>query len=136
MGTTKGSSGSAFTDYMNGKLQDAIKQDFKNNAKALHYPGKDEIGMVDDPKVQLDASNTFAAMPGAIGSYMADTSRAFAIPAPDKKTTAATLKMVDVEKKTKTGTVMLGDKKGDTYTSTVAAHTEMKVVNNRKPFKK
>lgn len=136
MATTQGSSGSAFCDYMNGKLQDAMKQDYKNNSKKLGYPGKDEIGMVDDPNVQLDGSNTFAAMPAAIGTYMADTSRAVAIPAPDKKTTSATLKLVDVDKKTKTGTVMLGDKKGETYTSTVAAHTEMVVKNNRKPFKK
>ena len=136
MATNKVPSMPEWVGYMEAQYQEAFKADYKANSKALGYPGKDEIGMVDDPKVKLTAAHTLTAIPGAIGSYMADTGRGFALPAPNDKTAPATLKTVDVEKKTKTGTVMLGDKKGETYKSTIAAHAEPKVSVNRKSFKK
>lgn len=134
MATNKGASTPAWVQYGNAKLQEAARADFKKNAKKLGYPGASEIGIVDT--ATLDISNTLSAIPGAISGYMHDESRAFDLPAPDAKTAAASIKVVAVPKKTKTGTIMLGDKKGQTYTSTVAAHDEVKVKNRTKPFKK
>lgn len=134
MAENKPASIPAWTKYANDRLQDALRQDFKNNAKRLGYPGKDEIGIVDQST--LDASNTLAAIPGAISGYMHDEHRAFAIPAPDAKTAPATLKVVDVPKKTKTGTIQLGDRKGEPYTSTIEAHAEIRAKSHTKNFKK
>lgn len=134
MATNKPSSLPAFTQYMNARLQDAAKQDFKNNAKRLGYPGKDEIGIVD--QATLDISNTIAAMPAGISGYMHDEQRAVDLPAPDAKTAPATLKVVAVPKKTKTGIIQLGDRKGEKYTSTIAAHDEVRVKSRTKEFKK
>lgn len=132
--TNKPSSLPAFTQYANDRLQGALRQDYKNNSKRLGYPGKDEMDIVDQSI--LDASNTIAAMPGVISGYMHDEHRAFDLPAPDAKTAPATLKIVEVPKKTKTGTIQLGDRKGEPYTSTIAAHDEVRVKSRTKSFKK
>lgn len=133
MATNKVASKPAFIEYGNENLQVAARLDFKKNAAKLGYPSKDEISIVDNAK--LDISNTLAAIPECISGYMHDEKRAFDLPAPDKKTAPATIKVVAVPKKTKTGTVMLGDKKGQTYTSTIAAHEEVKVKSRNKDFK-
>ena len=133
MATNKMSSLPAWVAYGNAQLQEAARAAFKKNAAKLGYPTKDEIGIVDT--ATLDISNTMAAIPAAISGYMHDEKRAFDLPAPDKKTAPATIKVVAVPEKTKTGTVMLGDKKGETYTSTVKAHDEVKVKSRNKDFK-
>lgn len=133
MATNKVASKPAFIEYGNENLQAAARLDFKKNAAKLGYPSKDEISIVDNAK--LDISNTLAAIPECISGYMHDEKRAFDLPAPDKKTAPATIKVVAVPKKTKTGTVMLGDKKGQTYTSTIDAHEEVKVKSRNKDFK-
>lgn len=134
MATTKNSSLPNWVQYSNARLQEAARADFKKNAAKLGYPSKDEIGIVDN--ATLDISNTMSAIPGAISGYMHDEKRAFDLPAPDAKTAPATLKVVSVAKKTKKGTIMLGDRKGETYTSTVEAHEEVKVKSRNKTFKK
>ena len=83
----------------------------------MGYPSKDEIGIVD--QTTLDISQTLAAIPGAVSGYMHDEKRAFALPAPDKKTTPATIKVVAVEQKTKEGVSTLGKNKGQPYKSVV-----------------
>ena len=84
MATDKLASVPAFVAYGNAKLQAAARADFKKNAAKMGYPGKDEIGIVD--QTTLDISNTLAAIPETISGYMHDEKRAFALPAPDKKT--------------------------------------------------
>lgn len=133
MATDKLPSRPAWVAYGNAKLQDAARADFKKNAAKMGYPGKDEIGIVDE--TTLDISHTLAAIPETISGYMHDEKRAFEIPAPDKKTAPATLKVIAVEKKTTTGVQTFGPNKGKSYSSTVAAHEELKVSNNRKAFK-
>jgi hypothetical protein len=134
MATNKVSSLPEWVQYSNARLQEAARADFKKNAAKLGYPSKDEISIVDN--ATLDISNTMSAIPGAISGYMHDQGRAFDLPAPDAKTAPATLKVVKVPKKTKTGKIMLGDKKGETYTSTIEAHEEVKVKSRNKGFKK
>ena len=133
MATNKVASKPAWVAYSNEKLQNAARADFKKNAAKLGYPSKDEIGIVDEST--LDISNTLAAIPETVSGYMHDEKRAFDLPAPDKKTAPATLKVVAVPKKTKTGTVQMGPNKGGTYTSTIAAHEEVKVKSRNKDFK-
>jgi len=134
MATNKLASTPAWVAYGNAKIQAAARADFKKNAAKMGYPGKDEIGIVDE--TTLDISNTLAAIPETISAYMHDEKRAFALPAPDKKTAPATLKVVAVEQKTTTGVQTFGPNKGKSYSSTVKAHEEVKVSNNRKDFKK
>lgn len=134
MATSKPFSTPAWVQYGNAKLQDALRADFKKNAAKMGYPSKDEIGIVDE--TTLDATNTLSVIPATISGFMHDEGRSFDLPAPDEKTAAATLRVDAVEEKTKTGTIMLGDKKGQEYTSTIAAHEEIKVKNRTKPFKK
>jgi hypothetical protein len=133
MATNKVASMPAWVAYGNAKLQDAARADFKKNAAKMGYPSKDEIGIVD--QTTLDISQTLAAIPAAVSGYMHDEKRAFDLPAPDNKTAPATLKVAAIPEKTKTGVVMLGDKKGETYTSTVKAHEEVKVKSRNKDFK-
>jgi hypothetical protein len=138
MATNKPSSLSAFHAYCkekeNNLFQNALRESYKVNAKKLGYPSKDEIGIVDN--AVMDGSHIAEVIPTLISNYMHDEKRAFDLPAPDKKTAPATIKVVAVPEKTKTGTVMLGDKKGQTYTSTVKAHEEYKVKSRTKDFKK
>lgn len=133
MATNKVASIPAWVAYGNAQLQEAARADFKKNAAKMGYPSKDEIGIVD--QTTLDISQTLAAIPGAVSGYMHDEKRAFALPAPDKKTTPATIKVVAVEQKTKEGVSTLGKNKGQPYKSVVKAHEEVKVSNNRKDFK-
>lgn len=138
MATNKVASKPAWVQYFNNKdnteLQNAFRADFKANAKKLGYPNKDEISVVDN--AVLDMSHTAGVIGGAISGYMASTHRAFDLPAPNAKTAPATLKVAAIPEKTKTGTIMLGDKKGQSYTSTVKAHEEVKVKSHNKDFKK
>jgi hypothetical protein len=134
MATDKVSSLPAWVQYANSRLQEAARADYKKNAAKLGYPSKDEIGIVDN--ATLDISNTISAIPAAISGYMHDEGRAFDLPAVDKKTAPATIKVVKVPKKTKTGTIQLGDRKGEKYTSTIEAHEEVRVKSRNKAFKK
>ena len=134
MATEKGFSTPTWVQYGNAKLQEAARADFKKNAAKLGYPSKDEIGIVDS--ATLDITNTLNAVPATVSGYMHDEKRSFDLPAPDDMTAAATLRVDAIPEKTKTGTIMLGDKKGEEYTSTIAAHDEVKVKSRTKPFKK
>jgi len=135
MATNKVASTPAWVAYGNAKLQAAAKADFKKNIGKLGYPTKEEVagGIVDN--ATLDISNTLAAIPESISGYMHDEKRAFALPAPDKKTAPATIKVAAIPKKTKTGVSTLGQNKGQTYTTTVEAHEEPKIKANRSTFK-
>lgn len=140
MATNKPASGPAFIQYGNARereyFQEALKADYKVNSKMLGYPNKDEIdgGILDN--ATLSASNTISAIPRLIGDYLHDEHRALDLPAPDDKTAAASLKLVAVDEKTKTGIIQLGDKKGQEYTSTIAAHEEFRVKSKNGTFKK
>jgi hypothetical protein len=123
----------AWVAYGNAHIQEAARADFKKNAAKMGYPSKDEIGIVD--QTNLDISNTLTAIPGVITKYMDDENRAFDLPAPDKKTAAATIRIENVPEKTKTGIVMLGDKKGEPYTSIIKEHQEIKIKSRNKDFK-
>lgn len=116
-------------------IQTAFKSDLKKAIAHAGYPTKDEIGVIDEIN-DFDMSATMQTIPQLVSGYMHDEKRCFDIPAADNKTCAATIKVVEVGEKTKTGTIMLGDKKGETYTSTIAAHEELSVKNRRDPFKK
>lgn len=116
-------------------IQSAFKMDLKKAIAHAGYPTKDEISIVDEIN-DFDMSNTLAKVPELVSGYMSTEDRAFDIPAANDKTCAASLKIVSVEEKTKTGVIMLGDKKGEEYSSTIAAHDEFSVKNRRDPFKK
>lgn len=134
MATNKTSSKPAFIEYGNANLQEAMKADTRKNIIKMGFPNKDELDGV-LASTTLDMSNTLAAIPGCISGYMHDEKRAFDLPAPDKKTAPATIKVVAVPKKTKTGIVQMGPNKGSTYTSTIDAHEEVKVKSRNKDFK-
>ena len=134
MATNKVASKPAFIEYGNAKYQEAFKADTRKNIIKMGFPNKDELDGV-LAATTLDMSNTLAVMPECISNYMHDEKRAFDLPAPDKKTAPATIKVVAVPKKTKTGTVQMGPNKGGTYTSTIAAHEEVKVKSRNKDFK-
>ena len=144
MATTKGFSFAAFVEYGNKcinnqgtsvPMQDAFKKDLKKAIAHAGYPSKDEIGVVDEIN-DFELTNTLAQVPALVSGFMKDEQRSFDIPAADENTTPATIKVVAVDEKTKTGTIMLGDKKGEQYSSTIAAHEELSVKNRRDSFKK
>ena len=140
MATTKVFSFAALANYGNStaqaatNFQDAFIQDAKKYYAKAGYPSKDEMGIFDE--IRPDVTNTVSAIPEFVAGFMKDEERSFDIPAPDDKTTAATLKIVHKDEETKTGTIQMGDKKGETYTSTTLEHDEMVVKNKRGPFKK
>ena len=145
MSTNNGFSFASFVAYGNATFnnttgntptfQEAGKTFLKKAIAHAGYPNKDEIGVIDTIN-DFDYSPITKVVPELVSGYMRDEKRSFDIPAADKNTCAATVKVVAVEEKTKTGTIMLGDKKGETYTSTTAAHEELVVKNRRDPFKK
>jgi hypothetical protein len=137
MATNKSFSYAAFVEYgnKNEKMQSAYKADLKKAIAHAGYPQKDEIGIIDTIN-DFDMSNIMRAIPETVSGFMHDEQRAFELPAPDKKTAPATIKVVAVDKKTKTGTIAFGEHKGQEYKSTVAAHEEVKVKNNVRDFKK
>jgi len=115
-------------------LYTAIRTDMKKNIAKLGFPSKDEIGIV-DTFTNFDFSATIRELPAAIAAFMKEEGRAFELPAPDKKTAPATIKVVSVPKKTKKGIIQMGDKKGQPYTSTIGAHEEVRVKNKTADFK-
>lgn len=135
MATSKGFSMPVWTQYVEARYQEALRADWKANAKKMNYPSKEEIanGIVD--QFDLTAQNTLAAIPEAISGFMKDEGRQFDLPAPDKKTAPASLKTVAVGQKTKTGTKQFGPHKGESYKTVTKAHEEVKVKNRTKDFK-
>lgn len=143
--TNKGFSMSVFIAFGNGcinnvngntpDIQSAFKTDLKKAIAHAGYPSKDEIGIVDEIN-DFSMDNTLGAIPDMVSKFMHDEQRSFDIPAADDNTCPATIKVVAVDEKTKTGPIMFGDKKGEQYTSTVAAHEEVSVKNRRDKFKK
>lgn len=145
MSTNKGFSFASFVAFGNDAINNtsgntsnistAFKTDLKKAIAHAGYPSKDEITIIDEIN-DFDMSQTMSCVPELVAGYMKDTNRSFDIPAADKNTCAATVKVVAVDEKTKTGTIMFGDSKGKEYTSTVKAHEELSVKNRRDPFKK
>lgn len=145
MATSKVFSFASFVEYGNsainntsgntGEIQTAFKTDLKKAIAHAGYPTKDEIGVVDEIN-DFDMSNTLAKVPEIVSGYMNTEERAFLIPAANDNTCDATVKVVAVDEKTKEGIIQLGGKAGEPYKSTIAAHEELSVKNNRKPFKK
>lgn len=144
MATKAGFSMAAWIEYGNSKLnnatgkdleiQTAFKADLKKAIAHAGYPTKDEIGIIDTIN-DFDMTNTLECVPQLVSDFMADTGRRFDLPAPDKKTCPASISVVHCEKETKEGVSKLGgvEKK---WTSTIDAHDEYKVKNNRNSFKK
>ena len=135
MATNKSFSYAAFVEYGNAHMQEAFKTDLKKAIAHAGYPQKDEIGIIDTIN-DFDMTATLRAIPGTVSGFMHDEQRAFELPAPDKKTAPAVVKVVAVDKKTKTGTIAFGEHKGQSYKSTVAAHEEVRVKNKLNDFKK
>lgn len=143
--TNKVFSLAAFTAYGNScinnatgntaPIQQAFKADLKKAIAHAGYPSKDEIGVIDEIN-DFEMTNTLSKVPEMVSGFMKDEQRAFDIPAADSNTCAASIKVIAVPEKTKTGEIQLGDRKGETYTSTTAAHEEISVKNRRDPFKK
>lgn len=144
MATTKGFSMAAFIEYGNGKInnvsgkdlemQTAFKTDLKKAIAHAGYPSKDEIGIIDEIN-DFDMSNTLECVPQLVSDFMADTGRMFDLPAPDKKTCPATIYTQHIEEETKKGVSKLGGVEKQ-WTSTIAAHDDVKVKNRRNAFKK
>lgn len=145
MATNKPFSYAALCEYSNAcinnatgktpEIQAAYRTDLKKAIAKAGYPSKDEIGII-DTITDFDMSALSKVLPTMISGFMHDEQRAFEIPAADKKTAPATIKVVAVDRKVKKGTIMLGDKKGQEYTSTIGAHEEVRAKNNVKAFKK
>lgn len=144
MATNKSFSFAAWVAYGNSQinnasgkspeLQAAFRTDLKKAIAKAGYPSKDEIGIIDTIK-DFDLSATLREIPSVISGFMKEEGRAFDLPAPDKKTAPATIKVVSVPKKTKKGIIQMGDKKGQPYTSTIGAHEEVRVKNKTGDFK-
>ncbi len=130
----------AFAKYGNeqinhGSMKTAFKSDLKKAIAHAGYPSKSEIDIVDTID-DFDMSATLSEVPNLIGQYIKDEDRAFKLPAVDAKSCPATIKLEEVEEKTHTGIIQMGSRKGETYTSTTAAHKEFKLESNRDAFKK
>lgn len=115
----------------NEEISKGFKADLKRAIAHAGYPSKDEIGVIDTIN-DFDMSNTLEAIPTIVSGYMKNEDRAFNIPATDDKCTSAKITIVSKEEETKTGENRFT---GGTYTTTIAAHDEYKVSNNRDPFK-
>lgn len=145
MATSKVFSLAAFVEYGNKcinnannstpVMQEAFKKDLKKAIAHAGYPSKDEIGVVDEIN-DFELTNTLAQVPTLVSSFMRDEQRSFDLPAVDPNTCPASIKVVAVEEKTKTGIIQMGDRKGEEYSSTIAAHEEVSVKNRRDAFKK
>lgn len=141
MATNKGFSFAALANYGNStatpaaNFQNAFVQDAKKFYAKAGYPGKDEIGILDE--VKPDVTNTVSAIPEFVAGFMHDEQRSFDIPAADDNTAPATIQVVHVPEKTTEGVVTIdGPTKGQKWKSTVSAHDELKVKNRRGSFKK
>lgn len=134
MATEKAWSISDFIQYGNNKLQEAAKADWERNFKKMSYPNKDEYKEILENS-ELDISATLEAIPATVGGFVAETGRAFAIPAPNDETSPTTLKIKDVPEKESEGTIMFGENKGQTWKAKTLAHSEFSVKNNNKKFK-
>lgn len=117
------------------EIQSAFKTDLKKAIAHAGYPSKDEIGVIDEIN-DFDMSATMSKIPDIVSGYMHDEQRSFNIPAANDNTCPATIKVVAVDEKVKEGTIAFGDKKGETYKTTIAAHEELSIKNNREAFKK
>jgi hypothetical protein len=130
---------SAFAKYGNqqintGFMQQAFKSDLKKAIAHAGYPSKSEIGNVDEIN-DFDMSATLSKVPELVGNYMKDEDRAFNIPAIDKKTAPASLRLEEIDEKESEGIIPMGPHKGEMYTSKVKKHNEIKVKSNRDAFK-
>lgn len=141
MATAKGFSFAALANYGNStaapatNLQKAFVQDAKKFVAKCGYPTKDEIGIMDEKTPDL--TNTVTAIPDFVSGFMHDEQRAFDLPAPDKNTAPATIKIVKVAEKTSEGVVTIdGPTKGQKWKSTIKAHEEPKLKIKRDAFKK
>lgn len=114
-------------------FQHAFVQDAKKFYAKAGYPSKDEIGILDT--ITPDVTNTCGAIPELVAGFIHDEKRPFKLPAPDNKSTSATIKLVHVDEKKSEGETKFGDKV-QKWTSVVKAHDEYKVKNNRDDFKK
>lgn len=145
MSTSKGFSFASFVAYGNGAInnasgntpdiQCAFKSDLKKAIAHAGYPTKAEISIIDDIN-DFDMSATISKVPELVSGFMKTEGRSFDIPAADKNTCAATIKVVAVDEKVKTGTIQFGDNAGKEYKSVIAPHEELSVKNRRDPFKK
>lgn len=114
----------------------ALRADLKQNIGIAGYPSKDEIGIV-DTITNFRFDNTAKVIPELVSGYMNDEKRKFNLPAATDKGTPATIEIVHKDETTSSGVAKLGNGKDPIpWTSTVAAHDEYKLTNNRDSFKK
>lgn len=138
MATDKSFSMGEWLAYCNGRaatLQAGAKIDFKKNYLKMSCPNKDELdGAL--AETTLDLSHTMQAIPETISGFMATEHRKFDLPAVDKKTAPATIRVDAVPEKVTEGINQLGPNKGKPYKSVTKAHDEVKVKSHNKDFKK
>ncbi len=138
----------AFAEYGN-RLANAANNDFRTATvnfventmngigKQFGYPTtKEELHECLEKYDGYDVSGITDQIPGLVAGFMHDEQRAFDIPAVDNKTCPATIKVVSKDEETKEGTIQFGANKGEQYKTTIEAHEELVVKNNRRPFKK
>ncbi len=138
----------AFAEYGN-RLANTANNDFRTATvnfventmngigKQFGYPTtKEELHECLEKYDGYDVSGITDQIPGLVAGFMHDEQRAFDIPAVDNKTCPATIKVVSKDEETKEGTIQFGANKGEQYKTTIEAHEELVVKNNRRPFKK
>ena len=114
MATSKTFSFAGFVEYGNKLLNndqefsEAVRKDIKKTVRGIM--NEEELGMIDTCEISMD--NTLALVPKMVSKFMSEEDRAFTLPAPNDKTTSATLKLVDKEAETKTGTIQFGPNAG------------------------
>ena len=119
----------------NTPFQQGVKTFLKKEIERSGYPScKAELSVIDE-RTDIDVSPILDQVPTLVSGFMHDEQRAFELPAPDKKTCPATIKVVAKHAESKPGGVQFGDRKGQSYSTTVDAHEEVVVKNNRKAFK-
>lgn len=105
--------------------------------KQYGYPTtKEEVHDVLNKFEDYDVSPLTDQVPALVSDFMHDEKRSFELPAPDDNTCPAIIKVVAKDEDVKEGTVQFGACKGEHYKTTVAAHEEVVVKNNRNKFKK
>ncbi len=115
-------------------FQNAFREDAKKFYVKAGCPSKDELGILDE--ITPDVTNTVSQIPEFVAGFMHDEDRAFTIPAADDNTAPGTISYDKKAEKTTSGVQTIGPNAGKPWTSTIKAHSELKLKVNRDAFKK
>lgn len=116
-------------------IQTAFRQVLKAGIKKANYPSCEaELAVIDEIK-NFDVTPMAEKIPDIIARYMAEEKRPIKLPAVDENTAPATLKLVHKDETVNEGIIQMGARKGEKYSSKVAAHDEYKIKSNTDAFK-